>query len=221
MVGDIAVQVERKAVKNISIRVRRDGTVHASVPRWMSDAEADAFVLSRRTWIEAHAAGSPAASGTLPTTVRVWGEELPLVVEEGAGRRAKAAVRGGRVVVEAGAQAGTEQVIAAVRALLANEVRLALPAVAGRCEARMAVEASAWRIRHMTSRWGSCNVKTHAITINSALAQFPPQCLEEVVTHELCHIYERGHNARFYALMDKYLPEWRSAHALLKTGLIL
>ena len=66
MVGDIAVQVERKAVKNISIRVRRDGTVHASVPRWMSDAEADAFVLSRRTWIEAHAAGSPAASGTLP-----------------------------------------------------------------------------------------------------------------------------------------------------------
>jgi len=37
--------------------------------------------------------------------------------------------------------------------------------------------------------------------------------VEHVVVHELCHLFEPSHNARFHALMDKYFPRWREARA--------
>ena len=40
------------------------------------------------------------------------------------------------------------------------------------------------------------------------------ECLEYVVVHELTHLFERYHNARFYALMDEFLPDWRERKKL-------
>ena len=221
LVGKVPVEVEKRDVKNITIRVRRDGTVHASVPRRMSDEAAEEFLQSRRSWVEAHAGVSADGCESIPETLRVWGEELPLVVLPSTARKAKAVLKDGRVVVAVSEGCGRDEIVAALRAMLASEVKQALHTVAKECEPRVGARASAWRIRHMTSRWGSCNTKTRAITINSALAQFPRECLEEVVTHELCHLFERGHNARFYGLMDKALPAWRAAHSKLKVGTII
>jgi len=64
-------------------------------------------------------------------------------------------------------------------------------------------------IRRMTSRWGTCNTQTRRITLNLELAQRDRALLEYVVVHELAHLVERGHNARFYAVMDAHLPDWR------------
>lgn len=63
--------------------------------------------------------------------------------------------------------------------------------------------------RNMKSRWGSCQPATGRVCINTRLALFPPDCLEYVVVHELVHMLEPSHNARFHALMDEFLPDWR------------
>lgn len=68
----------------------------------------------------------------------------------------------------------------------------------------------------MVSRWGSCNVKTGRICINVQLAAQPPECLEYVVVHELCHLREANHGPRFHALLDAYLPHWRDAERKLR-----
>ena len=73
--------------------------------------------------------------------------------------------------------------------------------------------------RNMVSRWGSCNVKTGRICINVQLAAHPPECLEYVVVHELCHLLEASHGPRFKALMDAFLPDWRSREAKLRGGI--
>ncbi len=70
--------------------------------------------------------------------------------------------------------------------------------------------------RNMVSRWGSCNVKTGRICINVQLAAHPPECLEYVVVHELCHLIEANHGPRFHALLDAYLPHWREAERKLR-----
>lgn len=70
--------------------------------------------------------------------------------------------------------------------------------------------------RNMVSRWGSCNVKTGRICINVQLAAQPPECLEYVVVHELCHLREANHGPRFHALLDAYLPHWRDAERKLR-----
>ena len=63
----------------------------------------------------------------------------------------------------------------------------------------------------MTSKWGMCNVRKRTICFSIYLLQLPTWCVEHVVVHELCHLIEPNHSARFYALMDKYFPLWKEA----------
>lgn len=71
-------------------------------------------------------------------------------------------------------------------------------------------------IRRMRSRWGSCTPKTQRIRINEALRFHPLYALEYVVVHELVHILEASHNARFYALLERHHSSWRDGHCYLK-----
>ena len=97
-----------------------------------------------------------------------------------------------------------------------DEVARALPAVKERFEAQMGVRASRWQVRIMKTRWGSCTPRTAAIRVNARLAAYPPACLEFVVAHELCHLMEPSHNARFHALLDRFCPANRELSRLLR-----
>ena len=63
----------------------------------------------------------------------------------------------------------------------------------------------------MISRWGQCDVKNRTLCFSVYLLLLPDWCQEHVVVHELCHLLEPSHNARFYALMTQYYPRWREA----------
>ncbi len=67
----------------------------------------------------------------------------------------------------------------------------------------------------MKSRWGSCNIRSHHISINLQLVKHPRECLRYIVVHELTHILVRNHNEQFYALVGKAMPEWRKVKRLL------
>ena len=75
----------------------------------------------------------------------------------------------------------------------------------------MGVNPSVVRYKPMISRWGVCNVKEKSICFSTYLLLLPEPCVEHIVVHELCHLLEPSHNARFHALMDKYFPRWREA----------
>lgn len=95
-------------------------------------------------------------------------------------------------------------------------VQAFVPPLIKKWEAIMGVSAGKVAYRNMTSRWGSCQPATGRICINTRLALYPPECLEYVVVHELCHLKVAGHGKEFYALMDAHLPDWRLARAKLK-----
>lgn len=96
-----------------------------------------------------------------------------------------------------------------------HQMQQAVPAVLARCEARMGLHAEEWRIRDMKTRWGTCNIRERRIWLSLHLAKYPPQCLECVITHELVHLLERGHNKRFYHFMDLFYPDWRIVKKML------
>lgn len=75
----------------------------------------------------------------------------------------------------------------------------------------MGVKPSFVYYRPLISKWGSCDVRDKAICFSAYLLLLPGWCVEHVVVHELCHLLEPSHNARFHALMDKYFPRWREA----------
>lgn len=110
------------------------------------------------------------------------------------------------------AGAPTEEELAQWRAVVAAFT----PALIEKWAPILGVKPGKLAYRNMVSRWGSCNVKTGRICINVQLAAQPPECLEYVVVHELCHLIEANHGPRFHALLDAYLPHWREAERKLR-----
>lgn len=76
---------------------------------------------------------------------------------------------------------------------------------------KMGVNPSVVNYKPTISRWGQCNVRNRSICISVYVLLLPEWCVEHVVVHELCHLLEPSHNARFHALMDNYFPRWREA----------
>lgn len=80
----------------------------------------------------------------------------------------------------------------------------------------MNLEISEFRIKNMKTRWGTCNIRDKRIWLSLSLAKKPPICLEYVIVHELSHLYEKGHNKRFYTILDSYFQGRKEAESLLK-----
>ena len=71
-----------------------------------------------------------------------------------------------------------------------------------------------WSHRYMKSRWGSCS-SNGSLRLNTHLVKVPPEAIDMVVLHELCHLKEMNHGPEFYQLMSKHMPDWQSREATL------
>lgn len=210
---EIPVNVVRKRVKNLNLRVRADGTVTLSIPQHLPLARAREFLDRKGEWIAERVRcnierrPSPDLAGELPDRIPLWGKLVP---------RDSVQANSGQDVGGQGAPGQTTIDQAALDELYRTEVLRALPGIVERMEARIGVHAARWSVRVMKTRWGSCTPKTGAIRINARLAAYPPECLEFVVAHELVHLLEPSHNTRFHALLDEFCPDNRHLAKLLR-----
>ena len=92
-----------------------------------------------------------------------------------------------------------------------NRVRALVAPMVERHARVMGVSPSAVSFKPMVSRWGMCRLRERSLCFSTYLLLLPDWCVEHVVVHELCHLLEPSHNARFHALMDRYYPQWREA----------
>lgn len=70
-------------------------------------------------------------------------------------------------------------------------------------------------IRRQRTRWGSCSNRK-AITLNAKLLFLPPPLVRHVMVHELCHLTEMNHSARFWSLVARHDPDFRGLDKLLR-----
>ncbi|MGB0213196.1 M48 family metallopeptidase [Algiphilus sp.] len=221
-VGELAVTVERKRVKYLRLRVSSaDGALRLSAPPRVSDAELRAFVASRQDWVRRHRERL-AARPTTPRrdfeagqAVPLWGETL-ILGDRAAGRARTCRREGDTLLLPADATATRESRQRLVhqwyRRMLEARIAERLP----RAERAVHARAARIEVRRMRSRWGSCTVQTRRIRIGLALVAQPRICLDYVLIHELAHLRESGHTPRFWAIVERAMPGWRDAHAVLR-----
>lgn len=215
-----SISITRKNIKNLYLRVvPPHGEVQVSAPKRMSDAQIAAFVASREDWIAeqqarlsaVHSVGELAyVDGEVHW---LFGQRFRLLIK--ASSRYSVTVVGDRLLLRCPASASVERRAKAVAVFYRDQLHERVTELLPRWEQRMGVVCTAMSFRKMTSRWGSCTPRKGSIRLNTELAKHAPVCLEYVLVHELTHLLEPSHNARFHALMDAFRPNWRAERELL------
>ncbi len=72
------------------------------------------------------------------------------------------------------------------------------------------------RIRQMKTRWGSCNSAKSYINLNSELIKKPSNAIEYVIFHELSHLVHSNHSREFYNYLSTYMPDWQKRKSRLE-----
>jgi predicted metal-dependent hydrolase len=70
-------------------------------------------------------------------------------------------------------------------------------------------------IRCQRTRWGSCSSKGN-LNFNCLLVLLPDEIIDSVVVHELCHLKQMNHSPKFYAEIEKILPDYKIRREWLK-----
>lgn len=105
----------------------------------------------------------------------------------------------------------TPEEIAALKA----RARAELPERVARWSRVMGVAPTGIKITTARKRYGSCSGK-NSLCFSCFLMNCPEETIDLVVVHELCHIREKNHGPRFYALLERYLPDYRERTKLLR-----
>lgn len=195
--------------KNVEIRVVPPGNVRVFAPATAHLRELDQLVRERLPWIEQsrqqlkdYEARRPAPRVLRDgTALPLEGRYITLRLRPGA--QGVCLVGEELVAGEAPPEALFEQVRRwyIERAIERFRQRMEhYQALIGRAPGRVT-------LREQKTKWGSCS-SARNINFNWKLIMAPPQALDYVVVHELCHLYEFNHSPRFWSLVERYQPEY-------------
>lgn len=216
VVGGIDIQVAKKNIKNMYIRVLPpDGIVHIAVPEDTSDDALRMFAVSRIAWVkkqkqkfrdQARQTKRQYVSGE---SYYVWGRRYRLEIVYSSIRN-DVRISGNKLVLQVRKDSTDAQRENTLNEWYRDQLKLVVPSVLEKCEKIVGVRAAEWHVKNMRTKWGSCIPEHKRIWLNLQLAKKSPECLEYVIIHELVHMLERNHSDNFKKYMDKFYPNWLS-----------
>ncbi len=196
------------------LRIRPDGSLRVTVPRWGSQREARDFVARQRGWIvrqrERMLRQQTCSDWQHGSEIWLRGERVRLTVA-GAADRLTISYGERRVDVRGGDD---------IRAAIELDLRrLALQVLEPRLRelaAAHGLRPGRVSIRNQRSRWGSC-ARAGNIALNFRLVQMPPAIRDYVLLHELMHLRQQNHSSRFWRLVEQACPAFREAERWLRS----
>ena len=213
--GDIAVDVVLKDIKNVHLSVHPPtGRVRISAPKRMRLDTIRVFAISKLAWIRQQQMKLRNQERETPREYLereshyVWGKRHLLTVIESEGPPS-IEIKHSRLLLRVPPRTGEERRQALVEAWYREQLKEAVPPLLARWQQLLGVSVRRFFVQRMKTKWGSCNPRTGTIRLNTDLAKKPRGCLEYLVVHEMLHLIEPTHNARFVALMDGAMPQWR------------
>ncbi len=175
------IEIVKKKIKNIYFRVYPlKGTIVVSAPAHLDAETINRAILAKKDWILRQVNKRPVMQ-PLPEKTYINGEEFFFKGRE-----------------------------ALLDDWCRKEIKKSILLILEKWQPLIGVRIRQFGVRKMKTRWGSCNINAARIWLNLKLIHLPPQFLEYVTVHEMVHLLERGHNARFKGFMDRFIPDWRN-----------
>lgn len=221
---EIVYHLEQKPVKNLNLRIRKDGSVYVSANDNVPVDKVDEFVVSKGAYIlsalqrfQELAQYRPQAKQYISgETFCILGRGLRLKVVEGS----KNAIHSDGVYIFLQVKDTTD---------VKNKERIVMRFLDQQCKnqfgeimaeiyplfQKYGVAQPTLRIRDMDTRWGSCLSKKGIITLSKRLLKAPRSCIEYVVMHEFCHFIHPNHSKQFYGFLAMLMPDWKERKVVL------
>jgi predicted metal-dependent hydrolase len=219
--GDISIRVTRKAIKNVHLSVHPPGgRVTLSAPTATRLDVARAYAISRLGWIreqqkklQNQAREAPRQFVTCESHY-LWGRRHLLTVVH---NETKPFVSLDHKRITLSIRPGSDrkkraEVIHDWQKSLLHEV---MPPLIRKWERKLRVKVNGYFLQRMKTKWGSCNHKAGHIRLNTELVKKPKDLIEYVIVHEMAHLIEPTHSARFIGILNRHYPSWREARAEL------
>jgi len=213
--GDIVVDVVQKDIKNIHLSVYPPtGKVRISAPLRMDIDTIRVFAITKLGWIKSQQKKLLEQERETPREYLdreshyLWGKRYLLkVVEKDAAPEVE--LKHNKMLFQIRPATTDERKQDILEAWYREKLKEVVPALIAKWEPLMGVKVEKFFVQKMKTKWGSCSPASKSIRLNTDLAKKPPECLEYIVVHEMTHLLEPSHNARFISLMDQFMPKWR------------
>lgn len=212
--GDIAISVTRKNVKNVHLSVQPpDGRVTLVAPTSTRLDVARAYAITRIGWIRRQQERFSKQAREEPRQFRgrethyLWGRRHLLKLTE---REERPQIKVDHRTIHLQVRPGTSR---DQRARIMHEWQLrllhdAIPDLIRKWETRIGVKVRGYFLQRMKTKWGSSNPQRGTIRLNTELVKKPRDMLEYVIVHEMIHLIEPKHTRAFFQHMDRFYPNW-------------
>lgn len=215
----VVVESSRRRKRTISIYIR-PSQILVKVPQRTAANHIWEALRSREHWIARQITELAERSATTPTwplhTLLFHGQPYRLRYQQSLARDYQIEIHGETLLITGPAQTLSEPVVKEeltkwLKQLAKEDIEASVRVWSDRLNAQF----QAIRVKELKSRWGSCSTKRN-LNFNWRLVQAPAFVRDYVVVHELCHLQEMNHSARFWALVQHALPDYFTAKQWLK-----
>lgn len=210
-------QLERRQRRTVGLKITQTGLViHA--PKRISQSQLEDIIVQKADWVLRKLASvtankTPEIQWQHGEQLLFLGKTMTLTIEHNTRSKAVEYEPG---VLQLAMPNQDEMLIA--RKVVQWYKKQAVTDFTRRLEifsSKLGVKFTSLTLSNAASRWGSCNSKKE-IRLNWRLLQAPPHIINYVVCHELAHIKEMNHSAKFWATVASIFPDYKSAEKELK-----
>ncbi len=223
----IEYTLTRTSRKNINITVKNDGFIYVSAPKKVGINDINKVVLSKQEWILN--AQKNIKSKKLITHIispqnnlkfYYYGDLKKLILVPG--KKSSIGTLDNYLVfyIKEDKYGDSKYQDDTFRKLLRADLKKSILKYMDKYLPLLNLSVNELEIRSMRTRWGTCIPAKKKILINFNLIYCPKECLEYVVLHELVHFIHPNHSKKFYAEIEKYMPDWKARKNILQNYII-
>ena len=214
---DFTYTIARKNVKNINLRINREGEVIVSAPMSVTNEQIESFVTKKKDWIVKHQQiilEHQKQKRLNESEILLFGKKLKIKTIKA--QENQITYDDMNLYVMHRGNKKPETLIQDFLNQLCLDVYHDVTQMTIRIMKEHPTKTPDIKIRQMKSQWGNCHVKEHYITLNKQLIHYPFEFIEYVILHELTHFHVMNHSSAFYQIIEKYMPDYKRRIQMMK-----